>query len=165
MWLAAAASKAAKSTAKSTTSATTSPKNPAHLLDIYATVLRCLGIDHERFSFRFQGLDQGLTGVEARYYRAAITSRLVPLRLGTQVQAPLLVESHGRDLFREDDEADFVEMFPRSLGTSSMKHDFRIQPSGDAADGSMSGLSKRQSNRCDGRMATVRQRRPPFFYM
>lgn len=39
-------------------------ENPAHLLDIYATVLRCLGIDHERFSFRFQGLDQRLTGVE-----------------------------------------------------------------------------------------------------
>jgi hypothetical protein len=39
-------------------------ENPAHLLDIYATVLRCLGIDHERFGFRFQGLDQRLTGVE-----------------------------------------------------------------------------------------------------
>jgi hypothetical protein len=37
---------------------------PAHLLDIYATVLRCLGIDHNRFTFKFQGLDQRLTGVE-----------------------------------------------------------------------------------------------------
>jgi hypothetical protein len=37
---------------------------PCHLLDLYATVLRCLGIDHERFTFRFQGLDQKLTGVE-----------------------------------------------------------------------------------------------------
>jgi hypothetical protein len=27
-------------------------------------VLRCLGIDHERFSFRFRGLDVRLTGVE-----------------------------------------------------------------------------------------------------
>jgi len=37
---------------------------PCPLLDLYATVLRCLGIDHERFSFRHQGLDQKLTGVE-----------------------------------------------------------------------------------------------------
>jgi hypothetical protein len=39
-------------------------ENPVHLLDLYATVLRCLGIDHERFTFRHQGLDQRLTGVE-----------------------------------------------------------------------------------------------------
>lgn len=37
---------------------------PCHLLDLYATVLKCLGIDHDRLSFRFQGLDQRLTGVE-----------------------------------------------------------------------------------------------------
>lgn len=37
---------------------------PCHLLDLYATVLKCMGIDHERLSFRFQGLDQKLTGVE-----------------------------------------------------------------------------------------------------
>lgn len=39
-------------------------ENPAHLLDIYATLLRLMGIDHDRFSFRSQGLDQRLTGVE-----------------------------------------------------------------------------------------------------
>ena len=39
-------------------------ENPAHILDLYATVLRCLGIDHERFTFRFQGLDHSITGVE-----------------------------------------------------------------------------------------------------
>ncbi len=39
-------------------------EHPASVLDLYATVLRCLGIDHERFTFRFQGLDQRLTGVE-----------------------------------------------------------------------------------------------------
>jgi hypothetical protein len=41
-------------------------ENPCHLLDLYATVLKCLGIDHERFTFRHQGLDQRLTGVEPR---------------------------------------------------------------------------------------------------
>ena len=39
-------------------------ENPAHINDINATILHCLGIDHERFSYMFQGLDQRLTGVE-----------------------------------------------------------------------------------------------------
>lgn len=38
--------------------------NPCHINDLNATLLHCLGIDHERFSFKFQGLDQRLTGVE-----------------------------------------------------------------------------------------------------
>jgi hypothetical protein len=29
-----------------------------------ATILHCLGIDHERLSVKFQGLDVRLTGVE-----------------------------------------------------------------------------------------------------
>lgn len=39
-------------------------ERPVHINDINATILRCLGIDHERFTFQFQGLDQRLTGVE-----------------------------------------------------------------------------------------------------
>ncbi len=39
-------------------------ENPAHVNDVNATILHCLGIDHNRFNFRFQGLDQRLTGVE-----------------------------------------------------------------------------------------------------
>jgi hypothetical protein len=39
-------------------------KDPVHLNDLNATILHCMGIDHERFSFKFQGLDQRLTGVE-----------------------------------------------------------------------------------------------------
>jgi hypothetical protein len=31
--------------------------------DLHATVLRQLGFDHERFTFKNQGLDQKLTGV------------------------------------------------------------------------------------------------------
>ncbi|MGQ0635434.1 MAG: DUF1501 domain-containing protein [Planctomycetaceae bacterium] len=37
---------------------------PVHVNDLNATLLHCLGIDHDRFSFKFQGLDQKLTGVE-----------------------------------------------------------------------------------------------------
>jgi hypothetical protein len=39
-------------------------RDPVHVNDLNATLLHCLGIDHSRFTFRFQGLDQRLTGVE-----------------------------------------------------------------------------------------------------
>jgi hypothetical protein len=39
-------------------------ENPVHVNDFNATILHLMGIDHERFSFKFQGLDQRLTGVE-----------------------------------------------------------------------------------------------------
>ena len=38
-------------------------KDPVHVRDLHATILHLLGLDHERFSFKFQGLDQRLTGV------------------------------------------------------------------------------------------------------
>jgi hypothetical protein len=39
-------------------------KDPVHIRDFHATVLHLMGFDHERFSYKFQGLDQKLTGVE-----------------------------------------------------------------------------------------------------
>jgi hypothetical protein len=39
-------------------------KDPVHLRDWHATILRLLGFDHNRFSVRHLGLDQRLTGVE-----------------------------------------------------------------------------------------------------
>jgi hypothetical protein len=39
-------------------------ERPVHVNDLNATILHCLGIDHEKFRFPFQGLDQRLTGVE-----------------------------------------------------------------------------------------------------
>jgi hypothetical protein len=39
-------------------------KDPVHIHDFHATVLQLLGFDHERFTYRHQGLDQRLTGVE-----------------------------------------------------------------------------------------------------
>jgi uncharacterized protein (DUF1501 family) len=39
-------------------------KDPAHINDFNATILHCCGIDHERLSYKFQGLDARLTGVE-----------------------------------------------------------------------------------------------------
>ena len=39
-------------------------ENVVHVRDLHATMLHLLGIDHERFSVKFQGLDMRLTGVE-----------------------------------------------------------------------------------------------------
>ena len=39
-------------------------KDPVHIRDFHATVLKLLGFDHHRFTYRYQGLDQRLTGVE-----------------------------------------------------------------------------------------------------
>ena len=39
-------------------------ENPAHVHDIHATLLHQLGLDHEQLTFRSQGLDFRLTGVD-----------------------------------------------------------------------------------------------------
>ncbi|MEE2641629.1 MAG: DUF1501 domain-containing protein [Planctomycetota bacterium] len=39
-------------------------ENPVHIRDFNATILNRMGIDHNRLTFRYQGLDQKLTGVE-----------------------------------------------------------------------------------------------------
>lgn len=41
-----------------------SVENVVHVRDLHATMLHLLGIDHEKFSVKFQGLDMRLTGVE-----------------------------------------------------------------------------------------------------
>ena len=42
----------------------------------HATVLHLMGIDHDRFSYRYLGLDQKLTGVE----KANVVKELVGVR-------------------------------------------------------------------------------------
>jgi len=39
-------------------------KDPVHVRDFHATLLHLLGINHERFAYKYQGLDMRLTGVE-----------------------------------------------------------------------------------------------------
>jgi len=38
-------------------------RDPVHVRDLHATILHLMGLDHERLNFRYQGLDQRLTGV------------------------------------------------------------------------------------------------------
>ncbi|MGI9457753.1 MAG: DUF1501 domain-containing protein [Aeoliella sp.] len=48
-------------------------ENVVHIRDLHATMLHLMGIDHHRFSVKFQGLDMRLTGVEeARIVREAL---------------------------------------------------------------------------------------------
>ena len=51
-----------------------SVKDIVHVRDLHATMLHLLGINHERFSMKFQGLDMRLTGVEpARVVKKILT--------------------------------------------------------------------------------------------
>jgi len=42
-------------------------ENPVHVNDLNATILHCLGLDHERLSMPYQGLDVRLTGVDPHH--------------------------------------------------------------------------------------------------
>ncbi len=41
-------------------------RDPVHIRNLNATILHLLGIDHERFSVKFRGLDERLTGVQVK---------------------------------------------------------------------------------------------------
>lgn len=43
-------------------------RDPVHIRDINATILHQMGIDHNRLTYNFQGLDQKLVGTEAPAY-------------------------------------------------------------------------------------------------
>ena len=49
-------------------------ENPVHVRDLNATILHQLGIDHNRLTFPFLGLDQKLTGVEETHVVKEILS-------------------------------------------------------------------------------------------
>ena len=42
-------------------------KNPMHIRDMNTIILNQLGIDHNRLTFRYQGLEQKLVGTEPAY--------------------------------------------------------------------------------------------------
>jgi arylsulfatase A-like enzyme len=47
-------------------------KDPVHVHDFNATVLRCLGVDHERLTFKFQGRDFRLTDVHGNVVKGLL---------------------------------------------------------------------------------------------
>ncbi len=48
-------------------------EDPVHVHDLNATILHCLGIDHERLTYRFQGRDHRLTDIYGRVVDAVLT--------------------------------------------------------------------------------------------
>ncbi|QDT28750.1 hypothetical protein Enr10x_40960 [Gimesia panareensis] len=48
-------------------------ENPVHVHDFHATILHCLGINHERLTYRFQGRDYRLTDVHGTVVKDIIT--------------------------------------------------------------------------------------------
>ena len=44
-------------------------ENPVPVYDLHATMLHCLGIDHERLTYKFQGRYYRLTDVHGRVVR------------------------------------------------------------------------------------------------
>ena len=69
-------------------------ENPVHVHDLHATVMHLLGIDHERFTFRAQGLE----GIEA-FYGGTSPVRAEPwLRLARELD---LTPTGGSDFHGE----------------------------------------------------------------
>jgi hypothetical protein len=65
MWLAGGGSKGGTVYGETDDFSYNIAKDPVHINDFNATILHLLGINHEKFSVKFQGLDQRLTGVES----------------------------------------------------------------------------------------------------
>ena len=47
-------------------------KDPVHVHDLNATILHCLGVDHERLTFKFQGRHYRLTDVEGEVVKSLL---------------------------------------------------------------------------------------------
>ncbi len=65
-------------------------KDPVHIRDLHATLLYLFGLNHEKLTFKFQGLDQKLTGV--------IPARSSPEYLPEELQ--IVVSAHSASTIR-----------------------------------------------------------------
>jgi hypothetical protein len=48
-------------------------QDPVHVHDLNATILRCLGIDHKRLTYKYQGRQFRLTDTAGRVVQKALT--------------------------------------------------------------------------------------------
>jgi len=48
-------------------------RDPVHVHDFHATMLHCLGINHEQLTYRFQGRDYRLTDVHGTVVKDILT--------------------------------------------------------------------------------------------
>ncbi len=49
-------------------------ENPVHIHDLNATVMQCLGINHEHLTYRFQGRDFRLTDIHGNVVQGILAS-------------------------------------------------------------------------------------------
>jgi hypothetical protein len=47
-------------------------ENPVHIHDLNATVMHCLGINHEQLTYRFQGRDFRLTDIHGEVVKGIL---------------------------------------------------------------------------------------------
>jgi hypothetical protein len=47
-------------------------RDPVHVHDLHATMLHCLGIDHTRLTFKYQGRNHRLTDVAGQVVRGIL---------------------------------------------------------------------------------------------
>ena len=66
MWLAGGGVKGGQAIGATDELGFTAVENRCHVSDLHATILHCMGIDHNRLTYPHQGLNQRLTGVEQR---------------------------------------------------------------------------------------------------
>jgi hypothetical protein len=67
MWLAGAGVRGGQAIGSTDELGFRAEEDRCHVSDLHATILRLMGIDHERLTYRYLGLDQRLTGVEHRH--------------------------------------------------------------------------------------------------
>jgi hypothetical protein len=48
-------------------------RDPVHVHDINATILHCMGFDHERLTYRYQGRDFRLTDIHGKVVDAILS--------------------------------------------------------------------------------------------
>jgi arylsulfatase A-like enzyme len=48
-------------------------ENPVHIHDLNATILHCLGLNHEKLTYRFQGRDFRLTDIHGEVIKGLLS--------------------------------------------------------------------------------------------
>jgi hypothetical protein len=73
MWLAGGGVKAGISLGETDDYCYNIVKDPVHVHDLQATLLHCLGIDHKRLTYKFQGRHFRLTDVHGEVVKSILT--------------------------------------------------------------------------------------------
>lgn len=72
-------------------------RDPVSIHDFHATILHHFGLDHNKLSFRFQGLDFRLTGVNPTKVSCLLMTNLPqsPASVGVQLLPHRPADPHG----------------------------------------------------------------------